>query len=305
VTTAARDDGAALVLRSLELAVPLVNGSGGFDVSAPREEWRGDADAARHLGAYVTKSVTRLPRAGNPEPRVALWGGQRPGEGYGLVNSAGIPNPGAEHALEAWRPQLQALGVPIVLSLSGTALELAEMVGLVEAAGVPWVRGYELNLSCPNLRSGALVGADPVAAGACVAAARSRTERALLAKLTPACGDLAGVARACVAAGADALVAINTMPVRAVDGSGSDLLGSRTGGLSGAPLHPIALRCVEEVAGAVDVPVVGLGGVASLAGARRMLDAGARVVGVATAAMVEPSLLRELATELRDAPVAG
>jgi dihydroorotate dehydrogenase (NAD+) catalytic subunit len=290
-------------LRTLALATPLVNGSGGFDVSAPDPEWRAEGSAAARLGAYVTKSVTREPRAGNPEPRIALWqqgAGARPGEGYGLVNAAGIPNPGIEHALEAWHDDLDALGVPIVLSLSGTPAELAWMVEHVEQHPLgALVAGFELNLSCPNLgHAGALQGGMPGTAAAAVAAARSRTERALLAKLTPAAGDLPAIAQACVDAGADALVAINTMPVRAIDPSGSNLLGMPTGGLSGAPLHAIARRCVEQVAGAVDVPVVGLGGVDSEAAARRMLDAGATIVGIATAAMIDPPLVARVAAAL-------
>lgn len=281
-----------LRLRELTVDPPLLNASGAFDVSSPDPDWRQDAAACAPLGGYVTKTVTREVRAGNPPPWVALWEDER-----SLVNAVGLANPGISAALREWEPLAREVAAPIILSLGGSRDDLAAMVELGEAA--PWIAAYELNLSCPNdALARTPLAADPGAVASLVQVLRTRTSRPLLVKLTACCSSIGDVARAAASSGADAVCAINSMPVRALDDAGRPLLGTPEAGLSGAALHPIALRCVAEAAAAVDVPVIGVGGVRSIASLRAMLAAGAQAVQVGTAAAMAPSLLRELAEAL-------
>lgn len=279
---------AALRLRELVIEPPLLNASGAFDVAATDPDWRAEPATARPLGAYVTKTVTRAPRAGNPRPWVdQLAAGT-------LVNSVGLANPGIDAIRHEWSWLPRAVGCPIVLSIGGSAAELCEIVRLAQR--LPWVAAYELNLSCPNVR-----GADEFAAGRAarveeaVRVARAVTSRPLLVKLSPASGELAMVARAAEEAGADAITAVNTMPIRALDDDGEPLLGVPDGGMSGQLLHPIALRVVATIAASVELPVVGVGGVGSRAAARRMFAAGALAVGVGSAAAIAPSVIADVA----------
>ena len=285
-----------LQLRGLVIDPPLLNASGAFDVSAADPDWAADPAHVAALGAYVTKTVTTEARAGNPAPWVEELGPDT------LVNSVGLANPGIDEALVAWAGVPELLGCPVLLSLGGDVDELADMVIAAERAG--WMAGYELNLSCPNIRgAGAQAASDPNAVAAAVAAVRGHTERPVIPKLSAACGDLAAVARAAEAAGADAISAVNTMPVRALDDDGEPVLGSADGGMSGAALHPIALRAVATIASATELPVIGIGGVASRAGARRMFRCGARAVGIGSAAAIAPTVLRDVAALWRSAPV--
>jgi dihydroorotate dehydrogenase (NAD+) catalytic subunit len=279
-------------LRDLTIEVPLLNASGAFDVNTADDDWRAPVDAARNLGAYVTKTVTAEPRIGNPQPHVAML------DELTLVNSVGLANPGYEAALSSWAPILRELGIPIILSVAGTHEELKR---IVEAAnGVDWVAAYEINLSCPNVGSRVTDAADPARAFAAVVSVRANTTRAAIAKLSPACGDIGAVAQAVVDAGADAIAAVNTMPVRALDDDGNPLCGVADGGMSGRSLHPIALRCVAQVCNAVDVPVIGIGGVSSIASARRMFDAGASAISVGTAAAISPTVIATLRARISD-----
>jgi dihydroorotate dehydrogenase (NAD+) catalytic subunit len=275
---------------SLHLARPLMNGSGVVDIASTDPEWRFDSASLSDLGAYVTKSITVEPRAGYPAPWVELW------DDHSFVNAVGLANPGIEAVELQWDQVHAALDdIPVVVSVAQTGG--AETV-IQRLSALSWVHGIELNLSCPNVERG-LVGADPRASHRAIAAARAQTNLPLLAKLTPACGLAGEVARACVDAGADAIVAGNTMPVLAVRADGSPMLSAGTrAGLSGRALHPIALGLVDEVARTVDVPVVGLGGIDSLEAARRMRDAGASVLGIGTGAMLDPTLIKRLAIAL-------
>jgi dihydroorotate dehydrogenase (NAD+) catalytic subunit len=283
---------ASVLVGSLRLDVPLVNASGVVDHVSDEQDWNLPAATLSKLGAFVTKTITAAPRAGNPQPWAEVLA---PGT---LVNAAGLPNPGIDRATQEWAHLPGSLGVPVIASIGGSADDLPELAARVEAAG--WASAVELNLSCPNV-DGGLVAADADAVAAVVSRVRARTTVPVLAKLTPACGSPAQVARAAEAAGADALTCTNTMPVRALDADGAALLGAGPdGGLSGASLHPIALRVVAQVAEAVSIPVVGLGGVDGIAAARRMLDAGAAIVGVGTGAVFDPTLVEALAGALTD-----
>lgn len=281
---------ASVSVGTLRIEPPLLNGSGVVDAVSADEAWNLPASRLSKLGAFVTKTLTPEPRAGNCQPWAETYG---PGS---LVNAAGLPNPGIHAALRDWRLLPERLGVPVIVSLGGAPAQLAELASLVESAG--WAAAIELNLSCPNVHGG-LIAAEPAAVRDAVARVRARTTLPLFAKLTPATGDVAAVAAAAVEAGAQALTCGNTMPVRALDAAGMPLLGAGPdGGLSGSALHPIALRLVAEARAAVEVPIVGLGGVDSLAAADRMLAAGASIVGVGTGAVYDPALPDALADHL-------
>ncbi|MEO6866528.1 MAG: dihydroorotate dehydrogenase [Gaiellales bacterium] len=273
----------------LKIEPPLVNGSGVIDAVSLDEDWNLPDAVLGKLGAFTTKTVTSSPRHGNPQPWADSIG---PGM---LANAAGLPNPGIDAALRDWAVLPARLGIPIIFSIGGSADELPELAAHVSAAG--WASAIELNLSCPNV-DGGLVAAHPTDVAEVVSRVRARTSLPLIAKLTPACGAIAAVARAAADNGADALTCINTMPIRALaPGTGHPLLGAGPdGGMSGTGLHPIALRAVAEARAAVVIPIIGLGGVDSIDAARRMRDAGATIIGLGTGLLFDPGLIDTLRT---------
>lgn len=278
---------ASISVGSLTFDRPLVNGSGVIDVVGSDPDWNLPPSRLARLGAFTTKTITAEPRAGNPQPWAEVLG---PGT---LVNAAGLPNPGIDAAVVEWAHLPELLGIPVIASIGGSVAHLPDLAARLDEAG--WASAIELNLSCPNV-AGGLVAADPASVEEVVPRVRARTRLPILAKLTAACGDPANVARSAVAAGADALTCGNTMPVRAIGADDQPLLGGGpNGGMSGAAHHPIALRLVAEVAAVVDVPVVGLGGVDGIDAARRMLDAGASIIGVGTGVVFDPDLIDTLA----------
>jgi dihydroorotate dehydrogenase (NAD+) catalytic subunit len=276
--------------RGLVLANPVVAAAGsmGYGVEAA------DAADLERLGAIVTRGTTLRPRPGHPAPRTVLVPA-------GLLHGVGLQNPGIEAVLERYAPTWARWRVPVIVNVGGeSGAELADLVRRLE--GVPGVAGVEINLSAVSGRGGVAAGLDAASAGTVVAAVRRATELPVIAKLTAAASDVRAVARACEEAGADAISAINTLPGLALapDRRGP-ALGSGYGGISGASLRPVALRVVYEVAQAVDVPIVGIGGVASVDDALDLLAAGASAVGVGVAALADPMLPVRLADELADA----
>lgn len=276
-----------LLVRDVVIKPPLVSAAGALDPYAIDVDWRCDFQALAPLGAITTKTATIVPRAGNPEPWVDLYDGDQ----RSLINSVGLANPGIAATIEQWRNSARP-GQSVLLSLGGTEQELELMIAAAELA--PWIHGYELNLSCPNVSSHWIPAADPAHAAALVAVARARTDRPVIAKLSAA-SDIVAVARAVVAAGADALTLVNTLPARVLDDDGAPVLGSADVGISGRALHAVALRCVALVAPCVDVPIIACGGVDGIPAARRMFGAGASAVGIGTAAAVHPIVLEQLA----------
>jgi dihydroorotate dehydrogenase (NAD+) catalytic subunit len=278
-------------LCGVRLGGPVLNGSGTFDAIAARRTF-GDALLERFpFDAYVSKTITRAPRAGNPPPR--LW--EAPA---GLVNSIGLPNRGLEGFLRDDLPRLADLSVPLVVSVMGfTRDELAELAGRVgEREEVAMV---ELNVSCPNVETGLVMGADPAETAAAVERVRARTGRPLIVKLTPSATDPAAVARAAEEAGADAVALVNTLRGLAFDpASGRPWLGGGSGGLSGPAIRAVALEQVHSVARSVAIPVVGMGGVQTGAHAADMLRAGARCVAVGTESFRDPMAGRRVGDEL-------
>ncbi len=234
------------------------------------------------LGGLFTKAVTPEPRAGNPPPRIA----ETPS---GMLNTIGLANPGAAAFSSRILPELRALRCPFLVNVAGgSEREYEEVVETVEAAG--GAPGYELNLSCPNVKDGGLsFGTDPVQVERITAAARKRTKAALVVKLTPNVTDIRSIARAAEAGGADAVSCINTLVGMAIDVRAlKPVLSMGTGGLSGPAVRPVGVACVYRVSRAVRIPVIGLGGIMDVDDALEYLLAGASAVQVGTGIFVNP-----------------
>ena len=280
-------------LCGVELAGPILNASGTFDAIAARRAF-GDAVLERFpFHAFVSKTVTLEPRAGNPPPR--LW--EAPA---GLVNSIGLPNKGLDGFLRHDLPLLAELPAPLVVSVMGfDGGELARLVGTVGAR--PEVALIELNFSCPNVETGLEMGADPAEAARAVAGVRALTDTPLLVKLSPSASDPPAVAAAAADAGADGIVLINTLRATALEPrTRRPWLGGGGGGLSGPAIRAVALGQVAGVAARVDLPLVGMGGVASGAHAADLLAAGARAVAVGTDSFRDPTAGNRIAGELAE-----
>ena len=242
-------------------------------------------DVARSLDAFVTKTVTPLPREGNPPPRIAETG-------EWMLNSIGLQNPGIEGFLEQTLPRLRQLGVPLWVSVGGFAAEdYAHVCERLD--GHDDVGTIELNLSCPNVEEA------PETSAELVAAARAATRKPLYAKLSPATADIADAARAVEAAGADGLSLVNTVRGLALDPHTlRPRLGRGAGGLSGPALRPLALHCIHACAGAVDLPIVGMGGVTSGRDALELAAAGASAVALGTILFGDPLAPARVRAEL-------
>jgi dihydroorotate dehydrogenase (NAD+) catalytic subunit len=283
----------------IALEHPIVNGSGTFDAIAAQRAF-GDALLEQFpFSAFVSKTITLLPREGNPPPR--LWEAQA-----GLINSIGLPNRGLAGYLEHDLPRLAALPVPLITNVMGsTASEVSQLVEAIDARDE--VAAIELNVSCPNVKTGLDIGADPVSLAALIRAVRPLTSKPLIVKLTPNTADVAAVALAAEAEGADAVSLINTLRATAfAPGSGSrPWLGGVTGGLSGPAIRTVALAQVAAVARRVAVPIVGMGGVTHGTHARDLLAAGATLVAVGTESFRDPAAGSRISRELKSLQIAG
>jgi dihydroorotate dehydrogenase (NAD+) catalytic subunit len=266
----------------LELEHRIVNGSGTFDAIAARRVF-GDALLERFpFAAFVSKTVTLEPRQGNPPPR--LW--ELPG---GMINSIGLPNKGLEGYLREDLPQLAELPVPLIVNVMGSRRE--DVGRLVEAfAERDEVAALELNVSCPNVKTGLIMGADPGELAGLLDVVRPRTDKPLIVKLTPNCASPADVAAAAEDHGADAVSLINTIRGMAFDPHrpGEPWLGGGTGGVSGPAVRAVALSQVREVRQRAGLPIVGLGGVQSGRHVVDLRQAGADLVAVGTESFRDP-----------------
>ena len=279
----------------LELAHPIVNGSGTFDAIAARRAFGDALLESFPFSAFVSKTITLRPRDGNPPPR--LW--ETAG---GLVNSIGLPNRGVAGYLEHDLPELAALPVPLITNVMGsTAEEVAQLVEAVQARDE--IAAIELNVSCPNVRTGLDIGADPASLAQLMRVVRPRSAKPLIVKLTPNTADVAAVAGAAEAEGADAVSLINTLRAAALAPSGDARprawLGGQTGGLSGPAVRTVALAQVAAVARAVAIPVVGMGGVSTGSDARELLAVGATLVAVGTENFRDPAAGKRILMELK------
>jgi dihydroorotate dehydrogenase (NAD+) catalytic subunit len=275
----------------LELAHPVINASGTFDALAAERVFGDGLYNDFPFAAFVTKTVTLAPRQGNPPPRLWELSG-------GLLNSIGLPNKGLERFLAEDLGELAQLPVPLIVNVMGsTRDEVAELVdGLGDREEVA---ALELNVSCPNVKTGLDLGADPDELGALVEHVRPLTDRPLIVKLSPNVADLGAVARAAEAAGASALSLINTLRGMALDPAGGQpWLGGITGGVSGPAVRAVAVAQVAAIAGAVALPIVGMGGISRGRDALDLLRAGATLVGVGTENFRDPAAGRRIASEL-------
>lgn len=277
-------------LGSLELPYPTLMGSGCYGSG---EEFAPFADLAQ-LGAIVLKSVTRLPRLGNPTPRLV----QTPA---GMLNAIGLQNPGIDWYLEndvakfATRP-CKMIGSVAGFSVDDYAYTTQRLAARSE------IHGIELNISCPNVAAeGETFACDPQLTARVVRAARATTEKPLIVKLSPNVTNIAVIAREAQDAGADALAVVNTVRGMAIDvNAWRPRLGNVTGGLSGPAIRPIAVLAVYEVARAVTIPIVGQGGIETVADALEFFLAGASAVSIGTANFTDPRIPERIVAGLRD-----
>jgi dihydroorotate dehydrogenase (NAD+) catalytic subunit len=277
----------------IELEHPIVNGSGTFDALAAHAVFGEALIEGFPFSAFDSKTITLAVRDGNPPPR--LW--ETPS---GMINSIGLPNKGLAGYLEHDLPKLAALPVPLITNVMGsTADELCELVAACDEQDA--IRAIELNVSCPNVKTGLDIGADPASLAEVMRAVRPKTGKPLIVKLTPNTADVALVAEAAEAEGADAVSLVNTLRATAQrpDGSGRPWLGGVTGGMSGPAIRAVALAQVTAVAARVSIPVVGMGGVQRGEHAAQLLRAGATLVAVGTESFRDPAAGSRIARELQ------
>jgi dihydroorotate dehydrogenase (NAD+) catalytic subunit len=293
--TATNGDGAvdlAVELAGIELAHPVLNGSGTFDAIAALRSFGDELRQRFPFSAFVSKTITVEPRGGNPPPR--LW--EAPA---GLINSIGLPNKGLAGFLEHDLPELATLPVPLIVSIAGFDHdEFAQLVA--EAAKSPEIAALELNVSCPNVKSGCVMGSDPDEITELMTRLRPVTEKPLIVKLTPNVAEVASIAEAAETAGADALSLINTLRAMPIDpATGRPWLGAERGGLSGPAVRAVALEMTYEVRSRTRLPLIGMGGVESGRDAFDFLSAGADLVAVGTENFRDPAAGNRVRLELQ------
>ena len=264
----------------LELKNPVLTASGTFGYG---EEFADFIDLTR-LGGFIVKGTTLHPREGNPYPRMA----ETP---MGMLNAVGLQNKGVHHFVEHIYPRLKHLDTNVIVNVSGSSVEdYSETAAIIDE--LPKIPAIELNISCPNVKHGGMTfGVHPEAAAEVVSAVRKAYHKTLIVKLTPNVTDITEIAKAAEGAGADSVSLINTMLGMAIDAERrKPLLSTVTGGLSGPCVKPVALRMVWQVAKAVKVPVVGLGGIMNATDAIEFLLAGATAVELGTANFIDPAV---------------
>jgi dihydroorotate dehydrogenase (NAD+) catalytic subunit len=278
----------------IELEHAVINASGTFDAIAARRVY-GDALLEDFpFAAFVSKTITPEPRTGNAPQRI--W--ETPA---GMINSIGLPNKGLEGFLAEDLPQLAELPVPLIVSVMATGRE--EFARLVDGvAARDEVAALELNVSCPNVHSGLIVGEQPEETVALMEALRSLTTKPLIVKLTPNVADPAAVAVAAEQGGADGVSLINTLKASAIDPlTGQPGIAAGHGGLSGPAVRPVAVAQVRAAAAAVAIPIIGMGGISSGADALEFLAAGAALVAVGTESFRDPRAGKRIADEIAGA----
>jgi dihydroorotate dehydrogenase (NAD+) catalytic subunit len=280
----------SVTLGRLHFQNPILVASGTFGYA---REMAGIVDF-RKLGGIIPKTVTRQPRAGNPPPRTV----ETPS---GMLNAIGLDNDGIEHFIEHHLPYLRTLPTAIIANIAGKNegefVEMAARIG--REAGLA---GLELNLSCPNVAGGVDFAVDPAVTRRVVQGVRDVCPLPLIAKLTPNVTDIVPIARAAAEGGADAVSLVNTFVGMAIDWrKRRPILGNVTGGLSGPAIKPLALRLVWQVARNVPIPVIGIGGIASVNDAMEFLIAGASAVQIGTASFFDPTVSVRIVAQLPEA----
>jgi dihydroorotate dehydrogenase (NAD+) catalytic subunit len=270
--------------RGLLLNNPICVASGTYGFGFEAEALAG----IDHLGAIFSKGTTPRPREGNRPPRIAETAA-------GMLNSIGLQNPGVDVVAGEYAPKWASWQVPVLVNVAGA--DIGEYVSVVERLnGISGVAGFELNISCPNIAHGLDFATEPSAAARCTAAVRAATDLPLVVKLSPNVTDIAEVARAVEDAGADAISAVNTYIGMKVSLTSRRpvLPGLGTGGLSGPAIKPLALAAVTRVRRVVDIPIIGIGGIATPGDALEFMVAGADAVQVGTANFNNPHASREI-----------
>ena len=276
--------------RGLVIRNPVIGASG--TVAYGKE--LGEVSDLALIGAIVCKGITRYPRAGNPQPRLAETSA-------GLLNTIGLQNVGAEATADTLAPQWATWPIKVIANISGeTATEFGEIARILE--GRPGISGLEVNIGCPNVERGGLeFGVDARAAALVTETVKRNTSLPVMVKLTPNVTDIAEISRAVVDSGADCISLVNTFVGLTIDvPKRRPTLSTVTGGLSGPAIKPLALAMVYKAAGAVDVPVVGMGGISNAQDALEFIMAGATAVQVGTANFTNPRACVEVAEGLRE-----
>lgn len=277
-------------LGKLDLAVPTLMGSGCYGSG---EEYAPFIDL-QQIGGVVLKSVTRMPRLGNPTPRLVPTPA-------GMLNAIGLQNPGIEFYLEHEVAKFASRPCAVVGSVAGFSVDDYGYV-TERLAARDEIDAIEINISCPNVASeGETFACDPKLTAKVVSLARSVTDKTLIVKLSPNVTDIAGIAREAEAAGADALAVINTVRGMAIDvNQWKPRLGNVTGGLSGPAIRPVAVLAVYEVARAVKIPIVGQGGIETVTDALEFFLAGASAISIGTANFTDPRVPVRIVDGLRE-----
>ena len=275
---AARQVDLSVEFAGIRMRNPVMTASGTFGYA---EEFEPYLDLNR-LGALVVKTITRLPRPGNPAPRIV----ETPA---GMLNAIGLQNVGMDAFLREKLPYLRKLALPLIVNVAGESVEdfreLTKRIGDQDG-----VAGIELNVSCPNVAGGLDFSTDPKLTYQVVKAAREATQLPVIPKLSPNVTDIRSIARAAEEAGADGISLINTLVGMAIDvRTRRPRIANVTGGLSGPAIRPVAVRMVWQVARAVKLPIIGMGGILSGEDAAEFLIAGATAVAVGTANFIDPT----------------
>lgn len=279
----------AVKIGNLELKNPVMGASGTFGFGKEYEDFLD----VNEIGAIVTKGVTPKPRAGNPGVRIA----ETPA---GMLNCIGLENPGVDAFICDILPKIKKYNTAVIVNISASTVEeYAEMAWRLDIDGVDAV---EVNISCPNVKEGGIVfGTDPKAAAAVTRAVKTHTSKTVIVKLSPNVTDITVMAKAVEEAGADAISMINTLTGMVIDiNTRKPLLGNITGGLSGPAVKPVAVRMVWQVAKAVKIPIIGMGGITCAEDAIEFMLAGATAVAVGAYNFVDPSALKVVADGIAD-----
>jgi len=276
----------------IDLKHPVINASGTYDAIAAMKVFGDELVEQFPFSAFVTKTVTLKPRVGNPPLRLSEVAS-------GLVNSIGLPNKGVNRFIAEDLPELERLSVPIIVNTMGSNTE--EFSALVtQISGCQGVSAIELNVSCPNVKTGLDIGSDPDELGRLVEKVTSITDLPIIVKLTPNTTSVVQTATAAEQGGASAVSLINTLRATVIDrSSGSARLGGVTGGLSGAAIRPVAMAQVMAVASTVSVPVIGMGGVQCAEHVKEMQRLGAKVVAIGTENFRDPAVGSKTVSELQ------
>ena len=279
----------AVNIAGIKMKTPIMTASGTFGFGLEYQDFLD----LNQIGALVVKGTTLLPRSGNSGRRIA----ETPA---GMLNCIGLENPGSQTLVEEILPKLSQYNIPVIVNISGNTVE--EYGELAAKLTVQGVSGLELNISCPNVKQGGIAfGTDQNSAAAVVKSVKANTSLPVIVKLSPNVTDIVSMAKAVEDAGADAISLINTLLGMAIDiQNWRPVLGNTVGGLSGPAIKPVALRMVWQVAQAVSVPVIGMGGISTADDAIEFFLAGASAVSIGTANFVNPRATVDVAEGLEE-----